>query len=67
MLSDALKAAAYEAEELEKKQKEQESRLIIYEARICELEDETLKLKSTLKKVKDSLYSAVIALNELKN
>ena len=67
MLSDALKAAAHEAEELEKKQKEQESRLIIYEARICELEDEALKLKGTLKKVKDSLYSAVIALNELEN
>ena len=44
MLSDALKAAAYAAEELEKQQKEQESRLIIYEARICELESDTLKL-----------------------
>ena len=67
MLSDALKAAAQEAEALEKRQKDQESRLITYETRICMLEDETLKLKGTLKKVKDSLYSAVIALNELKN
>ena len=67
MLSDALKAAAQEAEELEKMQKDQESRLISYETRICMLEDETLKLKGTLKKVKDSLYSVVIALNELEN
>ena len=67
MLSDALKAAALEAEELEKRQKEQESRLIIYETRLCKLADETLKLRSTLDKVKDSLYSAVLALNELEN
>lgn len=67
MLSDALKAAAQEAEKLEKMQKDQESRLISYETRICILEDETLKLKGTLKKVKDSLHSVVIALNELEN
>ena len=67
MLSDALKAAAQEAEALEKRQKDQESRLITYETRICMLEDETLKLRGTLNKVKDSLYSVVIALNELEN
>ena len=67
MLSDALRAAAYEAEELEKNQKTQETILHGHEARICELWDRDQKVRETLKKVKDSLYSAVLALEELEN
>jgi TRAP-type C4-dicarboxylate transport system substrate-binding protein len=67
MLSDALRAAAQEAEELEKNQQAQETILNGHGARICELEDRDQKVRETLKKVKDSLYSVVLALDELEN
>lgn len=66
-LSDALRAAAQEAEELEKNQKTQETILHSHDARICELWDQDQKVRETLKKVKDSLYSVVLALEELEN
>ena len=66
-LSDALLAAAHEAEELEKQQKDQDARLNICEARTCELNDRYDKLKGSLKKVKEALLASVIALEELEN
>lgn len=66
-LSDALRAAAHEAEELEKKQQEQDSRINICEARLDELDHRYDKLKGSLKKVKEALLAGVIALEELEN
>ena len=66
-LSEALLAAAHEAEELEKQQKDQDARLNICEARTCELNDKYDKLKGSLKKVREALLAGVIALEELEN
>ena len=66
-LSEALLAAAHEAEELEKQQKDQDARLNICEARTCELNARYDKLKGSLKKVKEALLASIIALEELEN
>lgn len=65
MLSEALKAAAQEAEELEKRQKDQETRLAICEDRIHALENESRRLKGVLSKAKNSLYDVILSLEEL--
>ena len=65
MLSEALKAAAYEAEELEKQQKTQEARLATCEDRVLALENENQRLKGVLSKAKDSLYNVILSLEEL--
>ena len=65
MLSNALRAAAQEAEELEKRQLEQETRLMICEDRVTMLEEENRKLRGVLSKAKESLYAIVLSLDEL--
>lgn len=67
MLSEALKAAALEAEELEKRQQNLETRLDFYDSRVLMLEDENRKLKGVLSKAKNSLYDIVLSLEELEN
>lgn len=67
MLSNALRAAAQEAEELEKRQLEQETRLMICEDRVTMLEEENRKLRGVLSKAKESLYAIVLSLDELEN
>lgn len=67
MLSEALKAAAQEAEEFEKRQQNLEVRLDFYDTRVLILEDENRKLKSVLSKAKNSLYDIVLSLEELEN
>lgn len=65
MLSEALKAAAQEAEKLEKRQEDQEARLTTCEDRILALETESRRLKGVLSKAKDSLYEVILSLEEL--
>ena len=67
MLSEALKAAAQEAEEFEKRQQALEARLDFYDTRVFMLEDENRKLKDVLSKAKNSLYDIVLSLEELEN